>query len=87
MANEFTEYKTSLTAPARNAAAVTPNDSTDLANDSRALYVGGAGDISIVTVGGDTVTLSSVPAGAVLSIMVRRVRATGTTATNIVSLS
>jgi hypothetical protein len=87
MANEFEEYKTSLTAPARNAAAVTPNDSTDLSNDSRALYVGGAGDLSIVTVGGDTVTLSSVPAGSMLSIMVRRVRATGTTATNIVSLS
>lgn len=70
---------------AGNAAAVTPSDSADLTYDTRALYVGGAGDISIITENGQTVTLVGVPAGSFLPISVSRVRATGTTATNIVA--
>lgn len=87
MANEFDEYSVTLTAPARRAEEVTPTDGVDLARDSRALYVGGAGNVAIVTIDGDAVTLSGVTAGSMLSIMVRQVSATGTTATNIVSLS
>ena len=87
MANEFQGYREGLSSPARRAETVTPSDVTDLTRDSRALYVGGAGNISIETVEGDSVTLNSVPAGSVLSIMVRRVNATGTTASDIVSLS
>ena len=54
-------------APAVGAAAVTPNDSTDLAiSPARALYIGGAGNISVDTAAGDTVTFSGVTAGMVL---------------------
>lgn len=87
MANEFDQYRISMTAPASRGEAVTPSDTVALTRDSRALYVGGAGNISMLTVDGDSITLNSVPAGSMLSIMARRVNATGTTATNIVSLS
>ena len=72
--------------PADNAAAVTPNDSSDLTNTARALYVGGTGNVKVDTAAGDTVTFSSVPAGAIIPVRVKRVYSTGTTATNIVAL-
>lgn len=87
MANEFDKYRVSLTAPASRAEAVVPSDVSDLARDSRAIYVGGAGDVSFVTTGSDTVTAVAVPAGTMISVMIRRVNATGTTATNILSFS
>lgn len=69
--------------PAR-AAAVTPSDSgTIFAN---ALYIGGTGNISVVTEGGDTVTFNSVPGGTTIVLRVTQVRATNTTATNIVRM-
>lgn len=84
MADKFKNYGSGLDSPARNAAAVNPNDGVDLPNSSRALYVGAAGDLTLDTTGGDTVTL--VGASGVLPICARRVRATGTTADFIVAL-
>ncbi|MGN6812553.1 MAG: spike base protein, RCAP_Rcc01079 family [Thermomicrobiales bacterium] len=70
-----------------HAVAVTPSDSTDLATPARALFVGGAGAIVLNTTGGETsVTIAAVPAGTTLPLSVKRVRATGTTATSIVAL-
>ena len=71
---------------ARSALAVTPNDSTVLQAGIRALYVGGAGNVSVITVGGQTVTFVGVGAGSMLPIQVARVRATDTTATSILAL-
>lgn len=69
------------------AAVVTPSDTVDLAFVSRALYVGGAGNITVIMAGdGSTVLFSAVPAGLVLPIRVNRVKATGTTATLIVAM-
>lgn len=87
--------------PATEAFAITPNDSADLTYTTRSLYVGSAGDIVVDMygpVGGAdamsrnivtnpmTVTFKNVPAGAVLPICVRRVRATNTTAGSLVGL-
>lgn len=73
--------------PSRNAAAVTPADGANLANPAMALYVGGAGNVKVDTVGGQTgVTFTGVTAGSVLPIQVTKVYATGTTATTIVAL-
>lgn len=72
--------------PAENAAAVTPADGADLANFSKALFVGGAGTLKVDLVGGTTVTFTGVVAGSYLRLRARRVYATGTTATNIVAL-
>ena len=66
------------------AVAVTPSDTTEVF--ASAIYVGSGGNLSVITEGGDTVTFSNVPAGTTLVIRVNRIRATSTTATNIVRL-
>ena len=75
------------TSPATIAEAVTPSDSTDLTNVSRALWVGGAGNISVIMANGSTVLFSGIAAGTMLPLRVSRVRSTSTTATLIVAIS
>lgn len=77
-----------LDSPATRLFAVTPDDTTLLAESTRAVYVGGAGNISVLPVGqGTSVTLTGVQGGTILPIRVARVNATGTTATAIVGLA
>lgn len=66
--------------------AITPHDTNALTASTRAIYVGGAGNIVLVTSGGDTLTLMAVPVGTVLPIEAKVVKATSTTATNLVGL-
>lgn len=75
-------------APAQSLVAVTPHDSTNISGGIvRALWVGGAGNISIVAAdGASAVLLSNVPQGTLLPIATQRVNATNTTATLIVGL-
>lgn len=62
--------------------AVTPNDSTDLPGGcTRALWVGGAGNVVVLDEDGTESTITGVPAGTLLPIRVKRVKATST-ATN-----
>jgi hypothetical protein len=70
----------------RHAAAVTPSDTIDLGTVAQRLFVGGAGNLVVITVGGETVTFTGVTAGTQFALQVARVKATGTTATNIVAL-
>lgn len=76
-----------LTAPADNAEAVTPSDSVSLVNVSRALWIGGAGNITVIMKDGTTVLFSGIQAGTWMPLRVSQVKATGTTATLIVSVS
>ncbi len=85
MADPFATMSTGIDGPANNAAVVTPSDGTDLATASRGLLIGAAGDIAVDMVGGQTNVVMTVPAGP-LPIRVKRIRATGTTATGIVAL-
>ena len=72
--------------PATVATPVTPSDTVDISGGAcRALYVGGAGDVTAVC-GGEAVLFTGVQAGTVLPVNCTRVNATGTTATNIVAL-
>lgn len=70
--------------PAWNAAAVTvaPGDLPLI--PTRALYVGGAGNVTVTMAGGASVEFVGVPAGSILPIRVDRV--TAATATGIVAL-
>lgn len=86
MPDQHSGFVEGLTSPADNAAAVTPSDSTDLAFTSRAIYVGGAGNIVCTMAGGGDVTFTGVPAGMILPIRVTRVKSTSTTATSIINL-
>lgn len=72
--------------PAEYWATVTPSDGTDLSAIPRALYVGTAGDISVTGADGLAATFVGVPGGQILPVRARRVRATGTTASNILAL-
>lgn len=81
----YTGRQAHMADPARHAFAVTPSDGTDLTNRVVALYVGAAGDVKLDTWGGETVTFTNVPVG-VLPVRVRRVYATGTTASGIIGL-
>jgi len=70
---------------ASDASSVTPSDTTNVS--AKALYVGGGGDVAVVTEDGTTVTFSGVPAGSILPIRVQKVNSTNTTATSIVALT
>lgn len=83
-----TPYAQDPTGAAGDAANITPADGP-LAQPARALYIGVAGDVVVYMNANkeDTaVTFLAVPAGTVLPISVRQVRATGTSATDIVAL-
>jgi hypothetical protein len=71
---------------ARNAAVVTPDDDTDLAEVTRGVFVGGAGNLNVNMAGtGTSLTITGIAAGTFLPISVARIRSTSTTATNIVA--
>lgn len=77
-----------ITSPSTHYTTVTPSDTVDIPGPEmcRSLYVGGAGDVAAVRQDGVAVVFSAVPAGSILPIRVRRVNATGTTATLIDAL-
>jgi hypothetical protein len=67
---------------------ITPSDTLDLPEGpSDGIWVGGGGDVAAVMQDNTMpVVLAAVPAGAWLPIAARRIKATGTTATNLVVL-
>lgn len=69
---------------ATDAASVTPSDTAY--NEAIALYIGGAGDVSVVTEEGTTVTFAGAQAGTIIPVRVQKVRSTSTTATSILAL-
>ncbi len=71
---------------ARDAVAITKSDVTSYASDFLdALYVGGAGDVAVVTAGGSTTTFVGVVAGSIIPVQCQQVL-DATTATSIVGL-
>ncbi len=78
-------YTGSLTAPAQRAAEVLPSEER-LAQVSRAIYVGAAGDLEVELAGGDRVVFQGLRGGTWLPIRVARVLRPGTTAEAILAL-
>jgi len=77
------------------AAAVTPSDTADIpsvstqdgvGNNGCVLYVGGFGDVRVLTAGGDDVTFVGINGGTFVPVQVLKVFATSTTATSIVAM-
>ena len=67
------------------AVAVTPSNSTVV--ECKALYIGGAGNVTLKSKVSDTAVLfTAVPAGTLLAVNAYIVQSTGTTATSIVAL-
>ena len=87
MSDSFADHAVGLTAPAIRAETVVPDDSTDLARATCAIFVGQTGNLRLRTVGGDVVTFANVQGGVIYPIRADRVLATGTTASDILGLS
>lgn len=87
MADPAARYSDTST-PAENAfdAFAAKSDTVDLTNATRAIYTGSGGSIKVDLVGSGTVTFTSVPAGTLLPIRVKRLYSTGTTATDVIGL-
>ena len=86
MTDNFASFFTELNSPAQDAFAVSKSDSANLTFATRALYVGGGGNVAITTVKGANVTFANVPAGSLLPVRAIKVLSTGTTATLIVGM-
>ena len=77
---------------AGRAASVTPSDTANIpsvsggTNNGCVLYIGGAGNVKVETVGGDEVTFLGINTGTFLPVQVVKVFATGTSATNVLAL-
>lgn len=86
MADRYANRETSMEGAAIHAFSVVPHDSNPLSETTRALYVGGFGTIRLVLASGVEVTFTNIPAGTALPVRATHVRATGTSATDIVGL-
>jgi len=69
----------------QDAAAITTNDTVDIARPAAALYIGTAGNIVLKTMNNTTITFLAVPVG-ILDISIRRVLSTNTTASGLIAL-
>lgn len=76
-----------VSSPSLAPVALTPSDSVELAVIPKGLWIGTGGDVTLRAVnGGVDVVFKAVPSGHILPVRARFVRATGTTATDIVAL-
>ena len=81
----FANHQRSATSPAIDAYAVDPYIGQDLPTVARAFYVGTPGDVSLVTLSGNSVVFRNFPAGTVLPCSAIRVES-DTTAGGVVAL-
>lgn len=66
---------------------ITPTDvAATIFGPVRRVYIGGAGNVQLVTPQGNSVLFTAVPAGTTLEVAATRIAATGTTATALVGL-
>ncbi len=84
--DQFSAHATSLESPAAGASAIVPSDSADLPHVTRAIYVGGGGDLAVTMKEGGNVTFKNMIGGTVIAIRASRVLVAGTTATNLVGM-
>ena len=81
----FENFPLAFTMPYNDGFAITKSDDNELAQVTRGIYVGGAGNISLVTERGNTIVLKGALAGTILNVRAVKVLA-ATTATDLVGL-
>jgi len=86
MPDNYAYYDPTIEAPAMGAIAVTKSDTAELSTYSRAVYVGGTGDLKVTMVDSSVVTFEAIPVGTILPIRCKLIWSTGTTATKIVAM-
>jgi hypothetical protein len=82
MSDPFASNAPGLTSPGIGAFAITPNNSTDLAQAIRAVTIGGDAGVIVYDWQGTTYTTGALPVGT-YAMRATRIRATGTTATGL----
>jgi type 1 fimbria pilin len=87
MADSFANRADHVVAPATSAIAVVPSDTTALTDIPKALYVGTGGTVTMRGVNGSVDTVwKNVANGTILPFRARYVRATGTSAADLLAL-
>lgn len=85
MLDLFANTADSLGGSSRAPFAIQPDDGRPLPFVTKAIYVGGGGDVVVRGVSAtDDVVYRNVPAGAYLTVRASHVRATGTTAAHLI---
>jgi len=85
MNDEFELFSQTPATPSEHAFAVTPDDVSALPSVVKYLYVGTGGDVTLRTRDSDAdVVFRNVPSGGYVFARASHVRATGTTATDII---
>lgn len=84
MQDRFLRQAPGLNAPATRAVAASPSDTAPLPFLPRAIYVGRGGDLALRDESGGEAIWKNVPAGALLPFRAAMIRATGTTAGDLV---
>lgn len=85
--DKLKHYKPLQSVTASQGFTIVPSDTDELPAVTTKLWVGSTGDISVI-LAGDTVAviLKSIPAGTMLDLRIKQVKASGTTASNMVGL-
>lgn len=87
MKDIFESHALSLSAPATNAAAITPDDAAaGFDQVTRAIYVGIGGNVRAEMASGEAVTFAAMAGGMIYPVRIRKVFASGTTASGLISL-
>lgn len=88
MTDAFSRHADSADAPSAHPFAVVPSNAAPLPAIPKALYVGTGGTIVLRTASGNAdVTFRNLASGQILPVRAQFVRATGTTASDIVALA
>lgn len=86
MKDRFESFALDASGPIEGGFSITPNDSANLPEVTRALYIGEGGSLRCTTNDGQTLTFSGLMPGTLLPIRATRVHASGTTATAVLGL-
>lgn len=87
MADSFENRADEVSAPATMAVAVVPSDTLPLPDIPKALYVGTGGSVTLRGVGGGADSVwKNVASGTILPVRVHYVRASGTSAADLLAL-
>ncbi len=87
--NKFQQTDKAINAPYTRAVSVTPSDTTDLNEIPRGLHADGVGshhNVAVILEGDASSVIINMAKGHIMPLRVRRVLATGTTATSVVAL-
>ena len=74
-----------ITYQAIKSVSITPDNDNDLAITGAIIFVGTGGDLEVTTMSGDTVVYKNLPDAYTLAVQVKRVKATNTTATDLIA--